>query len=393
MASPAQRTASVIPTNPVPQLPVSPAAQCVVQVQPASEGAVAGPAPAYGAAPCCPPGGYPSSCYVTPPALAPPWCPDQTCGGGWRPPGIRCPWPEDEYLCDGGDKIPSVKVRDDWSVKGLQLEDTVVHFDTLNGETHVEPSNRVCIYAPRFASVRKVYGAIQYDHLDRIARVDQPIPVDGVDDVQKATTTVQPVQPVLNHGLDVARGMLDRTPPMGLENRQGLVGIQDQVLPYQDILELPGLQLVNSEKARLAEMIQAAAVWNHDTPVQVVIDNIATHEEVTYAGVGALHIYCLEGKPRLRVCKLASRKEARPGEEIEFTLQFENVGDQTIGNVTVIDNLTTRLEYVEDSQSSSLQANFSTADNDGASLTLRWEINEPMKVGQSGVIRFKCRVR
>ena len=55
--------------------------------------------------------------------------------GGWRPPGLRCPWPEDEYLCDGGDELPSVEVRPDWSVDGLELEDTVVHYDTLDGDT------------------------------------------------------------------------------------------------------------------------------------------------------------------------------------------------------------------------------------------------------------------
>ena len=97
-----------------------------------------------------------------------------------------------------------------------------------------------------------------------------------------------------------------------------------------------------------------------------------------------------------RVCRSArslQRKEARPGEIVEFTIRFDNVGDQVIGNVTVIDNLTTRLEYVDGSQSCTLKANFSSSENQGDSLTLRWEIVEPMKVGEGGVIRFQCRVR
>jgi uncharacterized repeat protein (TIGR01451 family) len=151
--------------------------------------------------------------------------------------------------------------------------------------------------------------------------------------------------------------------------------------------------LGNTEKARLAAMMEAAVTWSHEVAVQVVIDNIATHEDVAGTAPESMHIYSLEGKPRLRVCKLASRQDARPGETVEFTLLFENVGDQTIGNVTVIDNLTTRLEYVTDSQSCSLQSNFSSAVNQGESLMLRWEIVEPMKVGESGVIRFTCRVR
>lgn len=281
----------------------------------------------------------------------------------------------------------------DWSVDGLGLEDTVVHYDTLEGDTYVEPSNRVCLYAPRFASVRKVYGILEHDYLDTLARVEQPIPVEGMGDVQIATTSVQPVQPGLNLGTASASGIRERQPPTGLENRQGLVGTHGSVIPYEDFTDIRRTMLDNSQKARLAELIQAAAVWNSDAAVQVVIDNIATHEDVSVATAQELHIYSLEGKPRLQVCKMASRKEARPGETVEFTLQFENVGDQVIGNVTVIDNLTTRLEYVEGSQSCSLKANFTSSENQGESLTLRWEITEPMKVSEGGVIRFTCRVR
>ena len=38
--------------------------------------------------------------------------------GPWKPPGISGPWPEDEYLFDGGDSDGSVKVRptDSWKV-------------------------------------------------------------------------------------------------------------------------------------------------------------------------------------------------------------------------------------------------------------------------------------
>ena len=149
----------------------------------------------------------------------------------------------------------------------------------------------------------------------------------------------------------------------------------------------------NSEKARLADRVEAAVVWSHDAAVQVVIDNVALHEDVSVTQAESLHVYSLEGKPRLQVCKIASRKEARPGETVEFTIRFDNVGDQAIGNVTVIDNLTTRLEYVVDSQSCTLKANFAESDNQGDSLTLRWEIVEPMKVSEGGVIRFQCRVR
>jgi hypothetical protein len=61
--------------------------------------------------------------------------------------------------------------------------------------------------------------------------------------------------------------------------------------------------------------------------------------------------------------------------------------------VTLLAELTTRLEYVEDSASCSLEGNFTTEANAIGSQTLRWEITDPMKAGEHGVIRFRCRVR
>ena len=52
------------------------------------------------------------------------------------------------------------------------------------------------------------------------------------------------------------------------------------------------------------------------------------------------------GNPRLRLVKVASTPFAKPGEEVDFTLRFDNVGNQPIGNVTILDSLSTRLEYV-----------------------------------------------
>ena len=46
-------------------------------------------------------------------------------------------------------------------VRGLELEDTVAIYDTLDGQTKIKPSNRVCLYSPRFAAVRHVASVIE----------------------------------------------------------------------------------------------------------------------------------------------------------------------------------------------------------------------------------------
>ena len=58
-----------------------------------------------------------------------------------------------------------------------------------------------------------------------------------------------------------------------------------------------------------------------------------------------------------------------------------------------LDNLSTRLEYVKGSQSSTLEADFYALPNKGGSVALRWDIVEPLPKGEGGVIRFRCKVR
>ena len=91
--------------------------------------------------------------------------------GPWSPPGLRQPWPEDEYLRDGGDEGKPAGVGRDWEVVGLEMEDTVAHYDTVDGRTVVEPSNEVFIYSPRFGAVRQVVGLMANDEQQRAGGV------------------------------------------------------------------------------------------------------------------------------------------------------------------------------------------------------------------------------
>ena len=133
---------------------------------------------------------------------APP-CPCATFGP-WKPPGISGPWPHDEYICDGGPQGGGVKVRADWRLDGLQAEDTIVHYDTIDGRTIVEPSNRVCIYAPRFAAVRKMDVPFANDQWAGLVRIDQPIKPSSADESQPPVTSAQDIEPLGAIGLEAA---------------------------------------------------------------------------------------------------------------------------------------------------------------------------------------------
>ena len=148
-----------------------------------------------------------------------------------------------------------------------------------------------------------------------------------------------------------------------------------------------------SEKARLAEHMLAAIEWTHDLSPEILLDEKPAVVDTTVEGTGAVYRLDEPSHPCLRVVKVASTPAALPGEEVEFTLRYDNLGDQTLQHVTIIDNLTTRLEYVPDSAQSDRAANFSNQLNLAESLTLRWDLSEPLRPGAGGILRFKCKVR
>jgi uncharacterized repeat protein (TIGR01451 family) len=127
--------------------------------------------------------------------------------------------------------------------------------------------------------------------------------------------------------------------------------------------------------------------------VQVLLERQEAIAEVTIQDVETTYQLDQPGTPRLRVIKTASRGDALPGEIVEFTIRFDSIGHQVIGNVTIMDSLTTRLEYVADSAQCSRPAQFTSEENESGSLILRWELDAPMEPGEGGIIRFRCRVR
>ena len=312
----------------------------------------------------------------------------------WMPDGIAPPWPKDEFICDGGDLNHDVQVKNDWTVVGLDQEDTIAHYDTLDGRTEVSASNCVCIYAPRFAAVRQVTSPVLYEGHERMAGIEKPVKLNVHEERRGPTTAVQPEMVVAQLGLDSAPSFRDRTRSIGVEQTVRLVLAADAFLPHEDLLFIQRGQFDAHEKARLAQRVAAAVVWTENKAVQVIIDGQPAVEAKGLSKPQESLVYETGGKPCLRICKIADKSEAQVGEIITFTLRFDNVGDQKIGNVTIVDHLMSRLEYVEGSTESSVKAEFKTDPKlEGESLVLRWEVLDPLEVNQGGIIRFQARVR
>jgi uncharacterized repeat protein (TIGR01451 family) len=299
-----------------------------------------------------------------------------------------------EYLCDGGDAPPPVLVSPEWQIYGLDSSDTVAHYDAVDGHTLVEPSNRVCVYAPRFGAVRVVSRIAAGEQIDVTHGAEQPLPPLRFDDTQIVTSSKQNEQPI---------GGLAARLPEEFDQRQheGLAramvplrGVQDGLLPYENFNIIRTGMMDNAERAQLALAIDAAIEW---TGVQAPQIQIGYSTPAAAIGVekGQL-IYefkDLRHCPKLRLMKVASSASASPGDTVDFTLRFDNIGDQPVGNIVIVDNLVTRLQYVPDSALSSVDARFSTSPNDDDSLVLRWEIVNAVMPGDGGIVKFTAKVR
>lgn len=311
----------------------------------------------------------------------------------WAPPGIKGPWPHDEFLHDGGDAHEPVAVSPEWRVQGLNVEDTVAHYDTLDGRTLVEQSNCAYIYAPRFSSVRTVTNVVSSEFIDAPTNITEQERLTMFGERARVGTKLdqqQPVGRIANVKLGTYRG------DQGINFASTALmpqSYQQSFYAYENLSVIRSGAMLGSEKARLAERSQAAIAWSKADGVKVLIDR--QKSSIVSNDQKAAEVYVVKGPTdaRLRICKIASTPAAQPGDIVEFTIRYDNVGDSTVGNVVILDSLTTRLAYVPESAQSSRQAYFSFAENPADSLELRWEIDEPLKPGEGGLVRFKCKVR
>jgi uncharacterized repeat protein (TIGR01451 family) len=301
--------------------------------------------------------------------------------------------PSDEYLCDGGDFGTPAGVREDWVVEGLEEEDAVGHYDTVDGRVVVTPSNRVCIYAPRFAAVRRVVNLVAHEQPQFINEMrEEQVPL-RAEDTQPLAASRQRHAVSVNLGQRPPSLFRQRQQAGGLENLQATMDAYTSLAAYANLEVIRTGEVSAAERPRLEKSIESAITLTGNQAPQVVFGVKMAQGMIGVRQPGLVYQIDEPNRPRLRLLKLASCGHALPGEEIEFTLRFDNIGDQVIGNVTIVDNLATRFEYVPESAKSSVDANFLTEPNATGSTILRWEIKDPVEPSHGGILRFRVKVR
>ena len=299
-----------------------------------------------------------------------------------------------EFLRDGGDAEPVVRRISDRSFRGLQPEDTIVHYRNGSGDVEIQSSNQVALYAPRFRSVRQVSGALAGGRAIGTAQMDRPVGTVKVD--QPLPGLVMRDSLELGHA-EVARGldaMRDRSRSVPVEGVQQVNVAGNVMAALVNLSASQAGSLEGEQKALLHQCANAAVTYQLDECLEVTVQNFRTPSLVRDQSVDGFTIYDFdEGVGRIQISKFADREDARPGDIVTFGIRIENVGDGAVTEVMVVDNLTTRLEYVEGSLECESEVEFKATKNEAQSLELLWALSEPLGVGESVTIQFKCRVR
>jgi uncharacterized repeat protein (TIGR01451 family) len=297
-----------------------------------------------------------------------------------------------EYIFDGGDHDPQVRLKADLTQVGLDPEDTVIQYETVDGKTSVESGCRVSVYAPRFASVRKRQSTQESELAMRLRTAERPDGPGVIRDQLPSAKVSQPLKSMNSDGVRIVEAFRERNRPIPSELILPVVTISDTFKLYEDLSLIRNGDLKMTDLAKLAKSAAAARVWTNVDELNVLIDGQEAIENVTIQRAADVTIYEHKGA-RIRLCKVASEQMANPGDVISFTIRFDNVGEQPLKSLVITDSLAPRLEYLDKSQQASVPADFSISANNAGSSVLRWELENGLKPGEGGLVRFSCKVR
>jgi len=310
------------------------------------------------------------------------------------PPPIGRPWvPKDEFLCDGGDHAEAVHFGGDGGLLGIDPRDAVIQFSD-NRRDRVLPTNMVCVYAPRFATVRasvgpnealtvlapsraeKIEGQVAFEARQRLNRLTQNqaaqanrerLRASGM--ISRAFAGAHTEIRVLN-GYDTLTHLAGHTRvdvPLKVANRQRSGAVNES---------LPTLAVKTAESAVITGIIEGAGQTVMNWPAR---ETVGVEEPPK--------------KPGLAVIKRVSAPEAEQGDTLTFVIQYRNMGSIPIRSVSVIDSLLPRLGYVAGSAQGPKGTTFTAAENRAGSTELRWDLPGALAPGAEGYVSFKALVR
>lgn len=302
------------------------------------------------------------------------------------------PYPE-EYLCDGGDRGLPVHY-DSLGRQGLDTEDTIAEYQDHTGEREMKVSNKVCVYAPSFGTVRNVSQSVSNTSVDKVL---------GAHELMLGSNLKSKLEPFNSRRTKQANKTVVRSRPSQYEAEQidGLVGQRLQLGNHKTLAgayeELGKVYPIRADgKTSPISMGNMTAALSWSRKQNPVISAVSTGGNEVYAFFGAASITGLdkeESKGELKIQKSANVAEAKQGETVTFTIEYHNWGDRELTNVRILDNLTPRLEFIPGSVKSDIECETTVSDNGEGSVVLQWALKNDLPGHATGTISFQCRVK
>jgi uncharacterized repeat protein (TIGR01451 family) len=254
--------------------------------------------------------------------------------------------PKEECFVDGGDRDDPLGIGRGDRLGGLNPTDVGVEY-TIGGQRRVATSNVVCICAPRFM----------------IRRAE-----------------------LAPSGLNVAQGVASRAAAQAagvINDRQAaMVGVG---------VERPLGVAGGVRPAAYVGKVGLSFYLGTTRPLVVgQVDGV----KVTGALVEPEQLTAFPTLQPLTVTKAVDPPGPKePGDVVTITIRYANTGSKAVSDVAVNDSLSGRLEYITGSAQSDRPATFTAAENEVGSVVVRWDLPGTILPGQTGIVRFKAKVR
>jgi uncharacterized repeat protein (TIGR01451 family) len=314
----------------------------------------------------------------------------------------------EEKFHDGGDRLTQAGLDAEGKLYGLDPEDAVAEWTDVRGRRHVTPSNRVCLYIPRFIGLRKEVPLARAEgffgpNLALVIRRDEAM-ITRLPPVQ----TNQFQKPFAYRGRERVAEDKNATRIGLTQQLYVLEAVHIDIGPFELIGTRHALTLRKEQRLEMLKRIQlveqftsASGVAQAESVVTTAVAaRVQNGAEVleTVLNVRDLTM-CCEGcgpppvdRP-LCLIKCADRHSAKIGDEITFTLRYTNQSTRPLTDVAVTDSLSGRLEYVPGSAQSDRAAVMTIQANEAGSSILRWEVSGTLQPGESGRVKFRVKVR
>lgn len=303
--------------------------------------------------------------------------------------------PQDEYVCDGGDRVPYAHFTGEHEVAGVGVSETVAQFSRPGEPPRMVSSNEVCVYAPRFGLLRSTATSVGGLYIEGPRGVNHR--------VQRGAVETRVALDRRSH-TDLTRSLRRGERPLRIDTQEPVAALDElrviDAVHQEDVYlqtksRIGSNDLSQAEELRLAKSIEAARVW---TRVQYPAYTAITQSgaQITgYMQTGEIQqVREPYRKPgELVLIKRADPELARAGDEIEFVIEYHNTGSLPVESISIIDSLSARLEYVPGTAKTDRRAVFTAAPNEVESHELRWDISDPLPGRKSGVVWFKAKVR